>query len=207
MLCGNLRLGEIVLHGGKLGPSHPDVIAKRPVAVLFDEGTDLRGYLLGATISTKGAYWGERCLTIGSNDAVACAPWREGSNAFGETLPNWDFEIAEDPKPGQYRYLQFAWRALDPGTKGISLLVGDGRESTHAVTLYAGRYRPDVSPNPTKIADVPPLDWRVVRVDLWELLKKPIRLRAMRLSRVGGSAAFDQVLLGRSEKDLPPLPR
>src|SRR5262249_44556844 len=37
-LSGNLRLAEVVLHGKDVGPSHPDVIAKRPVAVLFDEG-------------------------------------------------------------------------------------------------------------------------------------------------------------------------
>ena len=39
-LVGNLRLGEIVLHGQSLGCSHPDVIAKKPRAVLFDENED-----------------------------------------------------------------------------------------------------------------------------------------------------------------------
>src|SRR5262249_27073137 len=128
MLCGNLRLGEIVLHGKKLGNSHPDVIAKRPLAVLFDEGDDLKGYLVRSTIELKGAYSGSRCLTIREHPvtkdpphAYAIAPWLEGSTVFGHTLPNWDFEIVRKPKPGQYRYLQFAWRALTPGTKGIAL--------------------------------------------------------------------------------------
>src|SRR5262249_57948528 len=75
MLCGNLRLGEIVLHGEKLGNSHPDVVAKRPVAVLFDEGDDLRGYLHWAKIEHKGAYKGNRRLTITGRDAVPFAPW------------------------------------------------------------------------------------------------------------------------------------
>ena len=35
--AGNLRLGEIVFHGESLGASHPDAVARRPVAVLFDE--------------------------------------------------------------------------------------------------------------------------------------------------------------------------
>jgi len=39
-LVGNLRWAEVVLHGEALGNSHPDVIAKRPVAVLFDDGED-----------------------------------------------------------------------------------------------------------------------------------------------------------------------
>jgi outer membrane protein assembly factor BamB len=205
-LCGNLRLGEIVLHGEKLGPSHPDVVARRPVAVLFDEGNDLSGYLHRATVALRGAYSGTRCLTVGAEDAYSVAPWAEGSKVFGETLPNWDFEIAEEPKPGQYRYLQFAWRSLAPGTKGITLrLDGDGPTSTHAVTLYAGqRAEGTAAGQLKKLADAPPADWQVVRVDLWELLKKPVRIRGMRLASRGGSAAFDQILLGRTKEDLPP---
>src|SRR5262249_3978358 len=74
MLCGNLRLGEIVLHGKKVGPSHPDLIAKRRVAVLFDEGEDLKGYLIGATIESKGAYSGSRCLTIRQHPVTKYPP-------------------------------------------------------------------------------------------------------------------------------------
>jgi hypothetical protein len=33
-----------------------------------------------------------------------------------------------------------------------------------------------------------------------------MRVRGLRLVAVGGPAAFDRVLLGRTEKDLPPLP-
>src|SRR5262249_30415704 len=38
--------------------------------------------------------------------------------------------------------------------------------------------------------------------DLWEVFKKPVRIRGLRLASTGGPAAFDQVLLGRTEKDL-----
>src|SRR5262249_36114231 len=86
-LCGNPRLGEVVLHGERLGNSHPDVVARRPVAVLFDEGNDLNGYLHRAKIALRGAFAGERCLTTGTEDAYSIAPWPEGSNVFGHTLP------------------------------------------------------------------------------------------------------------------------
>jgi outer membrane protein assembly factor BamB len=205
MLCGNLRLGEVVLHGENLGPSHPDAIAKRPVAVLFDEGNDLNGYLQRATIALKGAYAGERCLTVGAEAAVSIAPWPEGSNVFGETLPNWDFEIVEDPQPGQYRYVQFAWKALTPQTKGICIRLSNGAHD--AVSLFAGQRPHTEVPNPKQIADRVPSEWTVMRVDLWKIFKKPVRIRAMRLATRSGSAAFDQILLGRSEKDLPPLPK
>jgi hypothetical protein len=206
LLCGNLWLGEIVLHGEKLGPSHPDVIARRPIAVLFDEGDDLKGYLQGATIAVQGAYSGSRCLTVRDRNAVSVAPWPEGAGVFGETLPNWEFEIAEEPKPGQYRYLQFAWRALTLGTNAAYLRL-DGYGGTvqphQGVTVYAGKSVPEGSPNPKRVADTVPRDWQVVRVDLWDALKRPVRIRGLHLSSGGGSVAFDQILLGRAEKDLP----
>jgi outer membrane protein assembly factor BamB len=206
MLCGNLRLGEIVLHGKKLGPSHPDVVARRPLAVLFDEGDDLTGYLPKSTVALKGAYSGGRCLTIGGEDAYSFAPWQEGSTAFGHTLPNWDFEIVQKPRPGQYRYLQFAWRALDPRTKGINLRLDDGSQGAveNTVNVYAGQEAPGTKAKYSKkVAAAPPRNWRVVRIDLWKVFGKPVRIRAMRLSSPGGSAAFDQIVLGRTEKDLP----
>jgi hypothetical protein len=45
-VCSNLRWGEIVLHGEVLGCSHSDVAAKRPLAVIFDEGADLADSLI-----------------------------------------------------------------------------------------------------------------------------------------------------------------
>src|SRR5262249_41066125 len=135
-LCGNLRLGEVVLHGEKLGCSHPDVAARRPVAVLFDEGNGLSGYLHRATVALEGAYAGTRCLTVGAEDAYSFGPWPEGSKVFGHTLPDWDFEVVEDPGPGQYRHLQFAWRALAPQTRGVALRLDNGVHD--AVTFHAG---------------------------------------------------------------------
>jgi hypothetical protein len=36
------------------------------------------------------------------------------------------------------------------------------------------------------------------------VFKKPVRIRGLRLATREGAAVFDQILLGRSEKDLPP---
>ena len=81
------------------------------IAGIIDEGEDLKGYLHWATIEHKEAYSGNRCLTIKDRDAVAVAPWPEGSKVFGETLPNWDFEIVREqivrshPSNGRALYL------------------------------------------------------------------------------------------------------
>jgi len=42
-----------------------------------------------------------------------------------------------------------------------------------------------------------------VRIDLWEVFGKEVRIRALRLASAGGPAAFDQIVLGRSKEDLP----
>jgi hypothetical protein len=200
LLYGNLRLRQIVLHGEALGSSHPDVIAKRSVAVLFDEGDDLKEHLSGATFRFEGAFAGGRCLTVPAN-GNAYPPFQP---PFGHVIPNWDFEIAEKPGPGQYRYAQFAWKALSPQTKGILLRL-DGDSYGKALGCYAGEFAPQDGMIARKIADAPPQEWQVVRVDLWEVFKKPVRIRGLRLATKEGPAAFDQILLGQSEKDLPAM--
>src|SRR5262249_29210734 len=54
-----------------------------------------------------------------------------------------------------------------------------------------------------KVAARPPAEWQVVRMDLWKVFKKPVRIRGLHLASTGGPAALDQVLLGRAAKDLP----
>jgi hypothetical protein len=53
-----------------------------------------------------------------------------------------------------------------------------------------------------RVAEQVPTDWQVVRIDLWELYKKPWRIQALGLGAAGGGAAFDQILLGRTAADL-----
>jgi outer membrane protein assembly factor BamB len=198
LMYGNLRLAQIVLHGEALGPSHPDVIAKRPVAVLFDEGDDLTEHLTEGTFRFEGAFAGGRCLMVPAN-GNGYPPYRP---PMGHVIPNWDFEIAENPGPGQYRYAQFAWKALSSQTKGILLRL-DGDSHGKSLGCYAGEFTPEDGMTARKIADAPPQEWQVVRVDLWEVFKTPFRIRGLRLATRGGAAVFDQILLGQSEKDLP----
>src|SRR5262249_47538597 len=121
---GNVRLGELVFHGEVLGCSHPDAVAKNPVAVLFDEKeTDLACLKSpGRPFAFRygGAFSGGKSLELSAAGETGPA-WQP---PFGHAVPNWDFEIAEDPKPGQYRYLQFAWKATSDKTTGVGLLLG-----------------------------------------------------------------------------------
>jgi outer membrane protein assembly factor BamB len=200
-LYGNLRLGEVVLHGERLGTAHPDVVARRPVAVLFDEGDDLKETLApghnGLSIRLGGAYHGDRCLSLRA-DATVYPPFLP---PFGHALPGWDFEVVESPAPGQYRHLQFAWKAAK-GATGVFLQVGSTAYGQQ-VAVYAGEHKPPPGVIAHKIAEAPPAEWRVVRVDLWKVFGRPVRVQMLGLGCRGGAAEFDQIVLGRTEKDLP----
>ncbi|MDR3634916.1 MAG: hypothetical protein P4L84_14020 [Isosphaeraceae bacterium] len=200
--AGNVRLGELVFHGESLGCSHPDAVAQRPVAVLFDEREDELAALKYPdrpfAFRYEGAYSGGKCLVLtGPGEALPTF-----HPPFGHALPNWDFEVAERPRAGQYRYLQFAWRALSPTTTGIALVIGKAWPGG-GINVVAGRHDWREGAIATKqVGGQPPNEWKVVRVDLWALAKAPFRIQALTLGASGGGAAFDQILLGRTAEDL-----
>ncbi len=201
-LCGNLRLEQIVLHGEKIGPAHPDARARRPVAVLFDESDDLKDTLFqghnGLAYHFEGAYSGGRCLLLQADRQInPLFQPRFG----GHAVPHWDFEIEENPEPGAYRYLQFAWRAHSPKTRGIVFELGS-MQYGQVLGMYCGEYKARDGVIGMQWKQDVPQEWQVVRVDLWKVFKKPVRIRQMGFAAIGGGAYFDQVLLGRTEKDL-----
>jgi len=197
----NLRWGELVFHGEVLGASHPDVVAKRPVAVLFDEQeTDLKSMM--AYGGRPFAFKYDDARSGGKSIALTAA----GDSAphyrppFGHTIPNWDFEIVKLPKPGQYRWLEFSWKALSEKTGGITLHVGPGHQGHLAVV--AGEPAKFWISKTLRVADRPPRDWQTVRVDLWKEWGKDFLVRSLSIAALGGGAAFDRIRLARSAEDL-----
>ena len=138
-------------------------------------------------------------------------PW---SPPFAHTIPHWEFEIAENPAPGQYRYLQWAWKAPSEATNSQTLLLNIENPGP-GFAFYAGGKPPEAftaqALKVVQMVERPPRDWKVERVDLWALVQEAkaanrfqgtARIRAMSLVSRGGPAAFDQILLGRTEADL-----
>lgn len=202
--AGNIRLGELVFHGEVLGASHPDAVAKRPALVLFDEReADLNSLKYpGRPFGFRytGAFSGGKCLELS-------AAGETGPNyipPFGHAIPNWSFEIAENPQPGQYRYLQFAWKATSDKTTGITLLLGRNWPGGGlAASVGDAKWNEGLIAE-TRIEGKPPTDWKTVRLDLWKLSNgKPPRIEALSIKSVGDGALFDQIVLGRTEADLP----
>jgi hypothetical protein len=200
--AGNLRLGELVLHGRALGTSHRDVVARRDLAVLFDDReSDLNTLWPGVDFQRGGAHSGGTCLRL--NGPVEAHPTY--IPGFGHVVPDWDFEIVEHPEPGQYRWFQFAWKAAGPETTGMGLRIGRGWDGV-AVTVLVGD---STWPQGTILTKVtvpgrPPAEWTTVRMDLWELTGGRLpRVISTSLRSNGGGALFDQFLLARSPDHFP----
>ncbi len=198
---GNLRWGELVFHGEVLGPSHPDAVANRPIAVLFDEREDDLKHLLAYgdypfAFRYDDAHSGGKSLAL--TRAGSTTPnWRP---PFGHVLPNWDFEIVEHPeKPGQYRWLEFSWKAASQETRGLTLRLGPHHGG--GVALIAGEATRFESVIESKQSDTPPTAWQTVRIDLWKLHGKPFSIRSLSLGSVGGGALFDRIVLSRSASE------
>jgi outer membrane protein assembly factor BamB len=200
---GNIRLAELVFHGQTLGCSHPDVVAKRPVAVLFDESeTDLACMTGSRGYRYTGAFSGGKCFEL--KEGTSGPEYRP---PFGHAIPNWDFEIAEKPEPGQYRFLRFAWKAGSDKTTGMSLLVGRAWPGGGiAATIGDAKWKEGVIAE-QRLDGPTPKEWQEVTIDLWKMSNgKPPRIQALMLSTVGGSALFDRIVLARTEADLPKAP-
>ncbi len=179
---GNIRLGELFFHGQDLGSSHPDVRAGRPVAVLFDDNIlDLRGpYEHGHNPGFKLVSASDACS---GSSYISFTPGPNKPEAGPHSLvAHWSFAIREQPQGGEYRYLQFATKALSPQTTRVTLTV--------------------VGAKPI-VVEKPSEQWATTRVDLLPLLGgKPATITSINFGAEGGPAAFDQVLLGRTLKDL-----
>jgi len=91
---------------------------------------------------------------------------------------------------------------------GISLLIGrPWPEGGYALVAGSQSWPQGVLVS-KNVAAIAPREWQVVRVDLWTSFhEKPVRIQALNLAATGGGAAFDQILLGRTEQELTRVPR
>ena len=199
---GNIRWGELVFHGEVIGPSHPDAVANRPHAVLFDEREDDLKHLMAYgsypfAFRYDDAFAGGKSLSLTSAGNTT-ATWRP---PFGHVLPNWDFQIVEQPvKPGEYRWLGFAWKATSAKTTGITLRLGPHHGG--GVSISAGEATRFEGAVAVPHSNKPPAEWKTVRVDLWKVHEAPFTIRSLSLGSEGDGALFDRIVLGRTEADL-----
>jgi putative membrane-bound dehydrogenase-like protein len=160
------------------------------VAVLFDDELQFAALLSEgdgtATVTTRDAHAGTAALAI------------RPLQRFSATLPGWEYRITEHPGPGEYRYLQFAWKA----TRGDGVMLELAANGTWPgadqpqLRYYSGR---NTTPwQATQITDQAPAEWTVVTRDLWQDFGA-MTLTGLAPTALGGEALFDSIRLLREE--------
>jgi hypothetical protein len=177
--------------GGPVAPPHPSGAAV--VELLEDDAGRLARSLNAGPELGKAGAWGEDCFAGASSLKVA------GYQRYREQLPGWAYPVVENPRPGEYRYLRFAWKR----PQGRGVMVQLGLAGGHDWGRYfAGEntvgFYPALQVNPH-----PPRDWEVVTRDLFiDFGRVPFTLTGMAFTSMDGVALFDHVYLGRTVEDL-----
>src|SRR5438270_14016548 len=93
----------------------------RPPAVaevLEDNAAALLGQLTGG----PGDGQVEKGVIFSGKESIRIIPMQR----FERAIPGWKYRIVEKPKPGEYRYVRFAWKAN--GCSGIMLQLHDEKD-------------------------------------------------------------------------------
>lgn len=165
-----------------------------PLVTLFDDDRSFPSLLTGgdgrAFIEPADHYSGAVSLGI-------TPPQR-----WSLKIPGWEYHIAENPGPGEFRYLRFAWKSR--GGQGIMLeLAADGQwppAETPLRRYYAGKNTTGWAA--VQVAPQVPAEWTVVTCDLWKD-SGFFTLTGLAPTTMGGEALFDRIELVRSLDALP----
>lgn len=169
--------------------------ASTAVATLFE---DERAF---ADLLSEGA--GTAVVETGDRFSGAAALAVTPPQRFSLRIPNWDYRIVENPGPGEFRYLRFAWKSR--GGQGIMVeLAGNGRWPPAERPLW--RYFSGKNTSGWAAMQVSPLlpeHWTVVTRDLWRDFGA-FTLTGVAPTALGGEALFDRIELLRSLDSVKP---
>ncbi|HEY2840632.1 MAG TPA: hypothetical protein VGJ26_15860 [Pirellulales bacterium] len=128
---------------------------------------------------------------------------------FNPSLPGLGVKIRKKPKPGEYRYLQYAWKKRG-GERVCLQLNHDGMWGPNRTPA---KFRYDTGPaagetydGALRVADKLPAEWVVVTRDLYAD-NGEFTLNGIALTPVDGEfAIFDHIYLGRTLRDFDLAP-
>jgi putative heme-binding domain-containing protein len=171
------------------GPAPP------PMVTLFDDDPAFASVLAEgdgtATVETVDRFSGTAALAI-------TPPQR-----FSPSIPGWQHRIVENPGPGEYRYLRFAWKSR--GGQGIMIeLAGEGKWPPADKPLwryYCGKNTTGWAA--VQVSPEVPQQWTVVTRDLWRDFGN-FTLTGIAPTAMGGEALFDRIELLRSLDSVKP---
>ncbi len=141
----------------------------------------------------KSGAWGEDCFS-----GICCLKVA-GYQCYRSAIPGWGFPIVEKPKPGQYRFLRFAWKRPTGNGIMVQLCLSAGRDWGR---YFAGQNTVGFYPA-LQIGAQPPREWEVVTRDLFaDFGNVPFNFTGFAFTSMDGVALFDHVYLGRTKEDL-----
>ncbi len=107
-------------------------------------------------------------------------------------IDGWAYKIREKPKPGEYRYVRFAWKS--DGLTGIMLQLHDDKDWHMRYTSGANKFGWDSR----TVAGELPNEWKLVTIDLFKDFGER-EIHGIALTTFDGTAGyFDHIYFGRS---------
>ncbi len=185
-----LILSAMVLIGDSRGALE---LAQKPAtAKLLEDNAEALLKRLTNPTGDPGEGHVEKMVIFSGKSSIKIIPMQR----FHPGIPGWKYRITEKPKPGEYRYLRFAWKA--DGCDGIMIQFHD--EKRWNLRYTAGVDRPNWGTE--FVAEKPPSEWVVVTCDLFKDFGERT-LQGIALTAFGGQAAyFDHIYFGRTIEDL-----
>lgn len=181
--------------GIAVAPPHPAKAAV--VELLEDDAAWLAPQLNRAVVpadrdqSGRAGPWGEDCYSGGACLKVA------GYQRYDEHIPGWEYPVVEKPRPGEYRYVRFAWKK--PAGAGVMVQLCVSGVDWHR--YYAGTNLVGFTPA-IQVSTTLPEEWQVVTRDLYADYGAPHTLTGFAFTSMDGVALYDHVYLGRTIADL-----
>lgn len=171
------------------GPAAP------PLVTLFDDDPAF------ASLLAEGE--GRAAVVSGDRFSGTAALGITPPQRFSLRIPGWQYRIVENPGPGEYRYLRFAWKSR--GGHGIMIeLAGEGKWPPADRPLW--RYYSGKNTTGWAAVEVTPdvpQQWTVVTRDLWKDFGN-FTLTGIAPTAMGGEALFDRIELLRSLDSVKP---
>ena len=158
-------------------------------------------------------YEGDGQVALDGTDRYAGAASLKitGGQRFRTKMPGWNFTIAQDPGPGQFRYLRFAWRKQGGNNIMLQLHAGSAWGPQRDKPGPSYRYEAGPAQNTFNLAAVRvdthlPDDWVVVTRDLFADFGSFALTGIGFASGSGEYALFDHIYLARHLDDFKECP-
>jgi len=178
---------------GPVAPPHPSGAAV--IELLEDDAGRLARALNSGGESernSRAGAWAGDCFS------GACCLKVAGYQRYRDALAGWAYPVVGKPRPGEYRYLRFAWKKAEGNGVMVQLCLGGTDWGRYYSGVNAVGFQPALQLSPQV-----PREWTIVTRDLFaDFGQVPFTLTGMAFAPMDGVALFDHVYLGRTIEDL-----